>query len=63
MVMAAIILGCNIFVPVFWIIGEWIILPFNMSVNNEIATGRAWQRELDAWEKRQGKDTPPLPCP
>ena len=54
MTVALIMVGCNVLIPLFWFVGEMIVNHYNRTMANEGASGRAWQKSLDEWERRAG---------
>ena len=53
--MIYIITGCNVFMSMFWVAGELLNFCANKSLADDDATGKNWQRQIDAYEQRQGE--------
>ena len=49
--MAVILIGCNLFVPLFWAVGECLILPSRLGLLREEAGGNQWQSQLNDRER------------
>lgn len=53
---ALIVTVCNALIPLFWFFGEAVVHCYNASTQDEEASGRQWQKALDQWEYRNGKN-------
>ena len=60
MELVTVITACNVLVALFWIAGEFLVFRAENGMANEGASGKAWQKELDKFEKSKGK-APSLP--